>query len=146
MHTASLGQGQGPAQHLEEMMCRTSGPQGWSGAHTHMGVSWLCMGKCVGVSGHASASPTHLFLIHILPHDAGEEAVLHDLLGILRATSKPAEDTGRGDRAITCLPRVGTSCQAPPHPPLGAASCQTALDSVVLQRCRDSTVGMCKGQ
>lgn len=97
-------------------MCRTSGPQGWSGAHTHMGVSWLCMGKCVGVSGHASASPTHLFLIHILPHDAGEEAVLHDLLGILRATSKPAEDTGRGDRAITCLPRVGTSCQAPPTP------------------------------
>lgn len=71
------------------------------------GCEQVGVSECEQVQEQASwlgRSPTHLLLVHILPHDAGEESVLHDLLGVLRAPTKPegeteAKVTGRACRA-----------------------------------------------
>jgi hypothetical protein len=54
---------------------------------------------CAGFSGELSV---HLLLVHVLPHDAGKEAMLHYLLGILGAPTKPA---GRRQAQGSVMPR-----------------------------------------
>lgn len=60
--------------------------------------------------------PTHLLLVHVLPHDAGKEAVLHYLLGILGAPTKPAEDMEATVMAARPRPTQGSDRLSGPPP------------------------------
>lgn len=107
----------------------TSAATALGGTGVSRSVGAQASGGCGRVSGgHGGRGVTgrvgvHLLLVHVLPHDAGEEAVLHDLLGVLRAPSEPA-----GPGPVMHRPAPGWHTHQPPPgseagPPDSAARC-----------------------